>query len=76
MSKERNCRTEAKTTNKKADKTQEQQMLETKKCMAMLKDNEISKQKCLLVQGAGSHWKHKPVTNANILMQAKDSLKN
>ena len=29
------------------------------------KDNEISKQKCSLVQVAGSHWKHMPVTNAN-----------
>ena len=40
------------------------------------KDKEISKQKCLLVQVAGFYWKHKPVTNANILAQAKVSLKN
>ena len=38
-------------------------------------DNEISKQKCLLIHVAGSHWKHKLVTNTNILTQAKVSLK-
>ena len=32
-----NCRAEAKTTNKKADKIQEQQMLGTKKCIAVQK---------------------------------------
>ena len=55
MPKERNCRTEAKTTNKKADKTQEQRMLCKKNAWQCYKDNEISKQKCLLVQVAGSH---------------------
>ena len=37
------------------------------------KDNEISKQVCLLVQVACFHWKHKPVTNANTLTQANVS---
>ena len=32
-----NCRTEAKMTNKKADKIQEQQILGTKKCIAVQK---------------------------------------
>ena len=39
-------------------------MLSIKKCMASNKDNEITKQKRLLVQVVGSHWKHKPLTNA------------
>ena len=37
------------------------------------KDNDISKQKCLLVQVACFHWKHKPVTNANTLTEANVS---
>ena len=41
-------------------------MLNTKRCMPMLQGQWISNQKCLLVQVAGSYWKHKPVTNANL----------
>ena len=67
MFKQWNCRTEAKTTNKKAGKLHKCQMLSNKKCMAMLQGQWISKQKCLLVQVAGTHKKHKPVTNANYL---------
>ena len=51
-------------------------MLGTKNAWQCYKDNEIRKQKCLLVQEAGFHWKHKPVTNVNIMTQAKISLKN
>ena len=51
-------------------------MLGTKNAWQCYKDNEIGKQKCLLVQEAGFHWKHKPVTNVNIMTQAKISLKN
>ena len=51
-------------------------MLSTKNAWQCYKDNEIGKQKWLLVQVAGSHWKYKPVTNGNIMIQAKVSLKN
>ena len=44
-------------------KTSKSQVL--KNSWQCCKDNEISKQKCLLVQVAGPHGKHKPVTNAN-----------
>ena len=49
-----NWRTEAKATSKKSDKTREQQMLGTKNGWQCYKDNEC-KQKCLLVQVAGSY---------------------
>ena len=35
-----------------------------------------SKQPCLLVKAAASHWKHELVTNTNIMTKAKVSLKN
>ena len=46
-------------------------MLGRKNAWQCYNDNEIGKQKCLLVQVPGSHYKHKPVTNANIMTQAK-----
>ena len=42
MSKERICRTEAKITNEKADKTQQQQSQVLKNAWQCYKDNEIS----------------------------------
>ena len=51
-------------------------MLSTKNSCQCHKDNKISKQKSLLVQVAGSHWKHKTVTNANYFNTSPSITKN
>ena len=51
-------------------------MLSTKKCMTSYKDNEITKQKRLLVQVVGSTESISHLQIQNILTQAKVSLKN